>query len=83
MFHHSLPYGRTRHQELEADYMARAILMPIGTMATLLQERDYAHMNIEEKKKFAEYVSDRFQVPIQHAVLRIKEVRLLEGERDK
>jgi hypothetical protein len=61
--------------------MTRALLMPLDTIATLLRERDYEHMSIEEKKKFVWYVSDRFQVPIQQAVLRIKEVRLLEGEK--
>ena len=70
----------SRQKELEADYMARAILMPLGTMSALLDKSNYENMSVEDKKRFVRHVSERFQVPIQHAALRIKEVRLLKGK---
>lgn len=80
MFKHVRGVSVSRQEELEADYMARAILMPLGTMSALMDIGDYENLSVEDKKRFARYVSERFQVPIQHAVLRIREVRVLQGK---
>ena len=77
MFRHSQKHGSTRQQELEADYMARALLMPLNVIREELTKKDYVHMDKNEKKRFVQYISDKYQVPTEHAFLRIKEVLLL------
>lgn len=79
MFHRSQKYGSTRQQELEVDYMARALLMPLGSIQEELVEYNYDRLSVDEREHFAWYISKKYQVPIQHAVQRIKEVLSLNG----
>lgn len=80
MFQHMRGVHVSRQEELEVDYMARALLMPRVTMTALLKERGYENMSADEKKCFAWYVAERFQVPVEQAVIRIKEIQTLERE---
>ena len=74
---------KQRKADIEANYFARALLMPKEQMLSLIRAMDYKNMSPEDKQRFAWKVSDKFQVPVQQAERRILELIKMYGSSEK
>ena len=71
------PDAPSSRSEAEIDYIARALIMPFEAVKQMLEATDYGNLDTNGKRRFVHRVSETFQVPVQHAALRIREVREL------
>lgn len=66
-----------RLSEAEADYMARALLMPKEQIWEMLQDIDFANASKRERVKLAYRIADKFSVPHKQVLIRLQEIALL------
>ena len=69
-----------KQADREADFMARALLMPFRSVCEFLSLWDYENASAMERVYIAERMGHQFRVPKQHAVRRINEVRSMLSE---